>query len=199
MTAQKTKGTKDSFFYNATIKHPTAVTQSLKCNFTYTDDTLDTNLVTVCSNLLKIYTLRDQAITFKLNSQFNDKIVECIAIPTPNQTKRKRDIDMALDSTQTQDYLFVLTDNFNCCLLCYNVINNKIDVVSRGCLSEKGTGERRERPYPIIVDHRFIAVMLYDNVIKIIPLVHKSDSPFAVQLSNALNLRVRHSEVNDVI
>jgi len=93
MTAQN----KDSYFYNATIKHATAVTQSLRCNFTYTDDTLDTNLVTVCSNLLKIYTLRDQAITFKINSQFNDKIVECVAIPTPNQTKRKRDIDVALD------------------------------------------------------------------------------------------------------
>lgn len=71
---------KESFFYNATIKPPTAVIQSLKCNFTFTDDILDTNLVTVCSNVLRIYTIRDSAITFKLNSQFNDKIVECVAI-----------------------------------------------------------------------------------------------------------------------
>ena len=104
-------------------------------------------------------------------------------------------------SERNPHYLFVLTDNFNCCLLAYNIVSNKIDVVSRGCLSEKGTGERRERPYPIIVDEKFIAIMLYDNVIKIIPLIHKPkpDSQFAISLSNALNLRVRHSEVNDVI
>lgn len=51
-------------------------------------------------------------------------------------------------------------------------------------------------------DGKFITLMLYDNMLKIIPLVHKSEGHtggFPVQLSNAINLRVRHSDVTDVI
>lgn len=68
-------------------------------------------------------------------------------------------------------------------------------------LAEKGTGEKRERPYSIFVDNdsKFIAMMLYENVIKIIPLVHKADSVYPLQLSNAINLRIKHSDVADVI
>ena len=76
-------------------------------------------------------------------------------------------------------------------------------MISRGNLSEKGTGEKREKPYPIFLggDGKFIVLMLYENVIKVIPLVvvTKTDLPFPVQLSNAINLRVRHSDITDVI
>jgi hypothetical protein len=48
-------------------------------------------------------------------------------------------------------------------------------------------------------DNKFIALMLYDNVIKIVPIVTKNDSPFAILLSSAFNLRVRHSDVSDII
>lgn len=41
--------------------------------------------------------------------------------------------------------------------------------------------------------------MLYDNVIKIVPIVSKADSTYAITLSNAINLRVRHSDVSDII
>lgn len=40
--------------------------------------------------------------------------------------------------------------------------------------------------------------MLYENTLKVIPVVRRADSNHAIQLSNALNLRVRHSEVQDV-
>jgi|LauGreDrversion4_2_1035121.scaffolds.fasta_scaffold99549_3 hypothetical protein len=43
--------------------------------------------------------------------------------------------------------------------------------------------------------------MLYENVIKVIPLVvvTSQNSPFPMQLSNAINLRLRHSDVTSVI
>jgi hypothetical protein len=41
--------------------------------------------------------------------------------------------------------------------------------------------------------------MLYDNVLKIVPIVTKQDSPFAILLSTAFNLRVRHSDVSEII
>lgn len=81
------------------------------------------------------------------------------------------------------------------------MIQNRIEVASRGVLAEKGNGDRREKPFPIFLgqDSKFIALMLYENVIKIVPIVSKTDSPFVVQLSNAINLRVRHSDVSDII
>jgi len=73
----------NSYFYNATIKYPTAITKSFKCHFTSKGDKKDTNLITICSNTLNIYTLEENTIELKLNSQFNDKIVECIPITIP--------------------------------------------------------------------------------------------------------------------
>lgn len=74
----------DTFFYNATIKHPTAITKSFTCHFTKNDEgKVETNLVTICSNTLNVYTLEEHTIELKLNSQFNDKIVECIPITVP--------------------------------------------------------------------------------------------------------------------
>ncbi len=170
-----------SFFYNATIKHPTALARSFKCTFTSTNDVADTNLITVCSNTISVYTLRDHSIELKTNSQFNDKIVECIAVPVPVQrSARKREIESALETKL--DLIFVLTQNFNCALIYYNKENQQIEVISRGNLSEKGTGEKREGPYPLFIatDSKFITLMLYDNVIKIIPLVAKTDSQFPI-------------------
>lgn len=67
----------------------------------------------------------------------------------------------------------MLTQNFNCALIYYAQDSETIEVVSRGNLSEKGTGEKRERPFPIFLggDGKFIVLMLYENVIKVIPLV----------------------------
>ena len=36
--------------------------------------------MTVCSNTINVYTLEDYSIEPKVNSHFNDKIVECIPI-----------------------------------------------------------------------------------------------------------------------
>ena len=103
----------NSFFYNATIKHPTAITKSFKCHFTSTEEKVEENLVTICSNTINIYTLEERSIELKLNSQFNDKIVECIPIPVPQppRSARKREIENAISSMvhQQMDYLFVLT------------------------------------------------------------------------------------------
>ena len=120
------------------------------------------------------------------------------------RVNRKREIDQALDQDHPSnqvDYLFVLTQSFNCALIMYSPTSQRIDVVSRGCLSEKGNGDRRQGPFPIFVgqDSKFIALMLYDNVIKIVPIATKNDSPFAIVLSTAFNLRVRHSDVSDII
>lgn len=89
----------DTFFYNATVKPPTAILKSFTCHFTSTLDKLDTNLVTICGNTLNVFTLEHNTIDLKINSQFNDKIVECISIPVPSKpcrSARKREIETAM-------------------------------------------------------------------------------------------------------
>lgn len=80
------------------------------------------------------------------------------------------------------DLLFVLTSNFNCALVYFSNEDQSVEVISRGNLSEKGTGDKRERPYPIFVgvDSKFIIIMLYDNVIKFVPLVTKPNAVYPI-------------------
>ena len=111
----------DTFFYNATVKPPSAILKSFTCHFTMTQEKLDTNLVTVQGNTLNVYTLEQHTIDMKINSQFNDKIVECIPVPVParpNRSARKREIESALQPQP--DLLFVLTASFNCALVYFD-------------------------------------------------------------------------------
>ena len=43
---------------------------------------LENNLVTFCSNVLKVYAIDDASINLRLSSQFNDKILDVIRVPT---------------------------------------------------------------------------------------------------------------------
>lgn len=58
-------------------------------------------------------------------------------------------------------------------MLAYNSDRNRIEVVSKGNFSEKVSIEKKEPPYPAFIaeDNSFIALMLFENIIKIIPLV----------------------------
>jgi hypothetical protein len=97
------------------------------------------------------------------------------------------------------DYIFVLTQSFSCALLAYNKEKNRIDCVSRGNFSEKVSVEKKEPPYPTFLaeDNSFIALMLFENLIKIIPLVPSQEKRLV--LANAVNLRVKHSDISAVI
>ena len=106
-------------------------------------------------------------------------------------------------NSPSPDYLFVLTETFHCALMCYDVENHRIEVVSRGNIADKsGGGERREPPYSIFLSpcESMIVMMLYENVIKVIPLVaRESEGPGTnIKMSMATNVRVRHSEVISV-
>jgi len=43
---------------------------------------LESNLITICSNVLKIYTIMENTLEMRLNNAFNDKIIDVIKIPT---------------------------------------------------------------------------------------------------------------------
>jgi hypothetical protein len=82
--------------------------------------------------------------------------------------------------------------------MCYDQENHKIEVVSKGNIADKsGGGERREPPYSIFLSpcETMIVMMLYENVIKVIPLVYREAEGANIKMSMATNVRVRHSEV----
>jgi len=46
---------------------------------------LDTNLITSCSNVLKVYALTERSIDLRVTSTFNDRIIDIIRVPTSRQ------------------------------------------------------------------------------------------------------------------
>ena len=115
-------------------------------------------------------------------------------------TAEVNDTQMADEEEEAPDYLFVITQGFNVALLCHNLANNNIEVVSRGKIAEM-MHERKDPPYPIFLGQtgNFIALMLYHNIIKVIPLVRQESAGHTVVLTHAMNIRVRHSNVLQVI
>jgi hypothetical protein len=69
--------------------------------------------------------------------------------------------------------------------------------VSVGDLTEQNW-QKKEAPYSVFVDpkSRYIALMLYENNIKIIPLGRENDE---VVLRNSFNLRIRHPEAHQIL
>ena len=61
---------------NSISQNPAAPTENLN------QGKLETNLVTFCSNVLKVYAIEDSSINLRLSSQFNDKILDVIRVPT---------------------------------------------------------------------------------------------------------------------
>lgn len=111
-----------------------------------------------------------------------------LAVPTSTFLERQKnksrsrgsrvDVEQLMDEGGPQDqaapdYLFILTDSFHLALLAFNQETHKMEVVSRGNVAEKTNGEKREPPYSIFLGQEcsFVALMLYENVLKVIPLV----------------------------
>ena len=76
------------------------------------------------------------------------------------------------------DYLFVILANFTVALICYSRRDHRIEVVSRGNISEKILHDQKEPPYPIFLGQTgtFIVLMLYHNILKVIPLVREPEA-----------------------
>jgi hypothetical protein len=92
----------------------------------------------------------------------------------------------------TQDLIFILTTEFHCMLYEHSAKTQTMEIVSEGPLLDV-IGSKREPPYSVFVgpQSKYIALMLYENLVKIIPL---SFSGKQVQLNASFNIRIRHPE-----
>ena len=107
------------------------------------------------------------------------------------------------DEEPAPDYLFIILANFTVALVCFNRRDSRFEVVSRGNISEKVLHDQKDPPYPIFLGQtgKFIALMLYHNILKVIPLVARDDpsAPYICSLTHATAVRVCHSNVMQVV
>lgn len=61
---------------NSTSQKPAALNEDLN------QGKIETNMVTFCSNILKVYAIEESSINLRLSTQFNDKILDVIKVPT---------------------------------------------------------------------------------------------------------------------
>lgn len=96
------------------------------------------------------------------------------------------------------DFLFVLTKGLHCLLLGFNKKTQKAELISKGYLRDKNSIDIQP-PYSLFLtsNEKYIAMMVQLNVLKIIPIVHNSNTK--IVLSQAFNVRIRHPEVNLVV
>ena len=97
------------------------MSKALKCNFTYymgeeqeaenstsqkpvylPRERIESNLVTFCSNVLKVYALEESSINLRLTTQFNDKILDVIKVPTKQFLKEPVEQQNSKKSTPQQ-------------------------------------------------------------------------------------------------
>eukprot|EP00347_Sterkiella_histriomuscorum_P011081 403373826 len=207
-------------FYQASLKLATSVTSSLKANFTlspYSEDELeqlyksnirpndqksmykiDSNLIVARSNHLAIMKIIDNDIEDFYEIPINDQIVQILKVPSDPFNEKAGKIQIGGSANKkVQDYIFVLTADFNCLLFAHDT-KQGIVCLSTGNISDV-TGQKREPPYSVFLgsDGRYIGLMLYENIIKIIPLVKGQNGKLA--LSNAFNVRIKHPEAHQII
>ena len=96
------------------------------------------------------------------------------------------------------EFLFVLTQGLHCLLLGFNKKTQRAELISKGYLKDVNCVPR-EPPYPLFLgpNKKYIALMLSENVLKVIPLVRNAQTK--IQLSAAINMRIRHPDVNQII
>ncbi len=113
-----------------------------------------------------------------------------------NSSRALKEATETLQQELLSDYLFVLTSDLTCML--YKFSHDKgVSLTSTGSIADL-TGSRREPPFSLFVDpkSRFIALLLYENTLKIIPLGKQDD---VVVLKNSFNVRIRHPEVHKIL
>ena len=136
--------------YIGIIHKPTAVSHSLKCNFTSkTND----NLILIKNNIIEIYNLTKNGLEPNPYLNIFGKIIIVENIPCNKQNK---------------DNLFILTEDLDYSIISYN--NNKIENLIKGNIKED-LGKKNEKIlYAIDSNKNYIIINAYVNLFNVICL-----------------------------
>lgn len=139
-----------SYSYVVNSQKPTAVHHTVVCSFT---SPLDTNLIIAKGNHLEIQTLKEDGLAPVLDVALFGRITA---------------LDFYRPANSTQDVIFILTEKKNFSVIGYDTINKKLITRAIGNVKDRvgrdiETGQRGF----IDPDHRMIAMLLYDGLLKV--------------------------------
>jgi DNA damage-binding protein 1 len=142
-----------SYSYVVNSQKPTAVHHTVVCSFTSPSDT---NLIIAKGNHLEVQTLKEDCLAPVLDVALFGKITA---------------LDFYRPANSTQDVIFILTEKKNFSVIGYDTINKKLITRAIGNVKDRvgrdiETGQRGF----IDPDHRMIAMLLYDGLLKVTTL-----------------------------
>ena len=178
---------------------------------------LDQNLIVARNNSISVMRLTEDDIETLLEVPIYEQIVGILRVPTEaffekdqqpsgrqsgskgHRLKKNASIedkDLPQDSKLPSDMIFVLTSNFKCVLYRYSP-ESGISIASEGNIADT-LSQPKEPPFSMFIgtSGKCICMMLYDNILKVIPLSGKDHR--SVKLQNSFNIRLKHTEAHQI-
>lgn len=167
-----------TYQYVVTAQKPTCVSHSLAGNFTSPNDR---NLIIGKCTLIEIHKITEEGVQPILEVPIYGRIASMEMFKPPNEK---------------QDYLFLITESYDTCVLKYNSETNEIETVAAGSM-EENVERPTENGIHAIIDPlcRMVALQLYEGSLKIIPLNFNSK----YTASEAFNVRYVVSMMSSLI
>ncbi|CAI5722603.1 unnamed protein product [Hyaloperonospora brassicae] len=165
-----------AYNYVATAQKPTSVTHSLTAAFTGANDT---NLLLAKSTRFEVHLLTPEG----LQPQHDINLYGRIAI-----------FEVFRDAQEPQDWLFIVTQRFQFCVLAYDAVNQQIVTKAHGSIRDSiGRSSEIVTSGNIDPEGRLIGMNLYEGYFKVIPI----DSGKGI-LKDTFNIRLDELRVIDI-
>uniref|UniRef100_A0AAV1TCU6 DNA damage-binding protein 1 n=1 Tax=Peronospora matthiolae TaxID=2874970 RepID=A0AAV1TCU6_9STRA len=165
-----------AYNYVATAQKPTSVTHSLTASFTGANDT---NLLLAKSTRFEVHLLTPEG----LQPQHDINLYGRIAI-----------FEVFRDAQESQDWLFIVTQRFQFCVLAYDALTQQIVTKAHGSIRDSiGRSSEIVTSGNIDPEGRLIGMNLYEGYFKVIPI----DSGKGI-LKDTFNIRLDELRVIDI-
>ena len=141
--------------YISSIRKTSSIEQCIKCFFI---DEKIPNLLLSKGNIIEIYDISKEGLTFKMKINIYGKIVLLLYFPSSEENDKHK------------DNLFILTELLDYCVLSYDKIANKIITLFNGTIKED-MGRRQENIlYSLDINKNFLLISAYKNYFRLICL-----------------------------
>ncbi|GMF12407.1 unnamed protein product [Phytophthora lilii] len=165
-----------AYSYVATAQRPTSVTHALTCAFTGAQDT---NLLLAKSSRFEVHLLTPEGLQPQLDVQLYGRV----AI-----------FESFRAAGETQDWLFVVTQRFQFCVLAFDATTRQVLTKAHGSIRDAiGRSSEIVTSGNIDPEGRLIGMNLYEGYFKVIPI----DSSRGV-LKDTFNIRLDELRVIDI-
>ena len=145
--------------YISSIRKTSSIDQCTRCFFTGGDIP---NLLLSKGNIIEIYDLTKEGLTYNREINIYGKIVILLKFPSSDEIKDKE-----------KDNIFILTELLDYCVLSYDKAPNKILTLFNGSLKEDLGRKQDKIVYCLSSSKNYLLISAYKNIYKLICLNYK--------------------------